>query len=178
MHRRAQVQRLLLRDGPVAQALGCSAHAGSLLLSGVQSARRAWPRACPRLEHTRGICHFSARSIARTLEWHEPVLAVAVSFCLPTQHPTRCARVRHGRRAVGRQSAVCGSSASSAAATLWAVSAPCSASGRGSRVVTTHGWLPRLCVGRLPISSVHRRLRVWVFRVAYRWHAFLTCLGQ
>ena len=84
--------------------------------------------------NTLGICHFSASNMARTCAVPAPwsgtsLLAVAVSFC---RHPMVRASGRAGEP-LGA-SAVCGSSASSAAATFWAVSAPCSASGCGSLV--------------------------------------------
>ena len=81
----------------------------------------------PRLEHPRHLpllCqeHRSHLRGPCALKWHEPALAVAVSFCL---HPTVRASGTSGEP--WGASAVCGSSASSAAATLRAVSAPCSA---------------------------------------------------
>ena len=159
------------------------------LSSPLRLARRAWPRACPQARtHSRHLpllCqeHRSHLRGPCALEWHEP--ARRGRLLLPP-HPTV--------RASGTAGEPCGAPAPCVGLVrvkrrrhlvVWAVSALCSASSRGSRVVTTHGWLPRLCVGRLPCPSprctaLRRRpvCAVWVLRVAYRWHAFLTCLGQ
>ena len=104
--------------------------------------------------NTLGSSHFSARRIAFTCAAPAPrsgiiLLAVAVSFC---RHPT--VRVSAPARDPRGASTVCGSSASSAAATLAAVSSPCSVTGLGSFVVTEHASLPCLSAGRLPVTSV------------------------